>query len=268
MACPGRAAFYAGSAMLAGGSGVMAPMWALSRKVPGLPEWNDTPATTIGDTLLLPILAASLTFAFTGLRAIGDNGSAGGRAIALGGFLGLAGGVTLQVSWLLASKPHLTWILPAAHRFSLRGWYHAAFLCAAAAVLTALFFGAACRLRRVVRDDRTEIVDRVLRSPVLFATMACIWSFAALVAPDRSDGASGWAATVAVIVPSAAAFVVCAVCLRSHFVHALPTLMLALAAALAVLAAVASSLGSHLAFGLAAVALGLAGRMMRAWVFR
>jgi hypothetical protein len=118
-----------GLAVLVLGSGVMGTEWALKKQAPGIPGWTSFTGTTVGDTLLLPVLAASLVAAFRYLPATGRGTEK--YILRFGAFTGALGGLAVQLSWLLDDKPRLSWVLPRAHHFSLAGYYHAIFLIAA-----------------------------------------------------------------------------------------------------------------------------------------
>src|SRR5271155_2220257 len=112
-----------GLVVLVLGSGVLIPLWLLSTRIPGLPGWDDFTATTVGDTFLLPVLAAGLLAAF---RLLPTAQVGAERWILVSGALiGVTGGAALQFSWLIDNKPRLTWVLPMPHHFSVAGWYHA-----------------------------------------------------------------------------------------------------------------------------------------------
>jgi hypothetical protein len=64
-----------GFAVLTLGSGVMGPL-SVATEPPGVPGWSSFSGTTVGDTLLLPVLAASLLAAFRYLpRTEGRRGN-------------------------------------------------------------------------------------------------------------------------------------------------------------------------------------------------
>jgi hypothetical protein len=89
-------------------------------------------------------LAASLLAAF---RYFPSTGRRAERVvIVFGAFIGVAGGLALQLSWVLDDKPRLSWLLPHIHQFSPLGYYHAAFLCAVSGTLFSLAFGAVYRI--------------------------------------------------------------------------------------------------------------------------
>src|SRR5579859_2556623 len=154
-----------GIAVLALGSGVMGPLWVLTEQAPGIPGWDSFTGTTVGDTLLLPVLAAILLAAFRYLP--GTERRAEGLVLACGGFIGAAGGLALQLSWVLDEKPRLSWLLPHVHHFSPLGYYHAVFLCMVSGVLFSLAFGVVYRIRQA-SGASPDLVYRMAASPLLF----------------------------------------------------------------------------------------------------
>jgi hypothetical protein len=134
-----------GLAVLTLGSGVMGPLSVLATETPGVPGWTSFSGTTVGDTLLLPTLAASLLASF---RYLPRTKGTREKLILVGGFaIGATGGLMLQLSWVLDNKPRLSWILPRTHHFSPLGYYHAIFLCAVSGLLFSLAFGVAYRVK-------------------------------------------------------------------------------------------------------------------------
>lgn len=95
---------------------------------PHLPGLYTFRAATIGDGLLLPLLAyslvrsASLRQRITGYEAVFSGA---------GAFLGMSIGAAVQVYALLDPDTRLDWTFPAPHSYNLPGWYHTCFLIAA-----------------------------------------------------------------------------------------------------------------------------------------
>jgi hypothetical protein len=119
-----RQATAAGIVILICGTGVLAPMWLLGATPRGVPGWGDFTATTVGDTLLLPVLGSCLVASFLYLPASGTRREK--WVLLAGGFIGFIGGAVLQLTWVLDDRPRLTWVLPRPHHLSFAGWYHVA----------------------------------------------------------------------------------------------------------------------------------------------
>ena len=188
-----------GLAVLALGSGVMGPLWALTKEPSGLPGWGNFTGTTVGDTVLLPILAASLMAAFSYLPS--GNRKTEGLVLACGALIGAIGGFALQLSWILDNKPRLSWILPRVHHFSALGYYHAVFLCTVSGILFSLAFGITYRARQISRDS-SGVISRLASSPLFFVMLVCIWAFSVLTIQGGGAGISNLATVTSVIVPS------------------------------------------------------------------
>ena len=132
-----------------------------------LPGLYTSRAATIGDGILLPLLAYSL------LQSI-DLGqsrkSPFQAAFAVGGgILGLVVGAGIEVYDLSSPTAPLDWTFPAPHRYNLPGWYHTLFL-----VLASGFFGAALalalvQLREQARRDSAGAIGRLRSVGVLGA---------------------------------------------------------------------------------------------------
>lgn len=187
----------------------MAPLWLAGATPPRLPGWGDFTATTVGDTLLLPVLATGLLAAFQYAPHAQPHRER--RVLVTGALIGLASGAALQLSWLLDNRPRLTWVLPRPHHFSVVGWYHAAFLCAASGLLVALALGTAYR----VHQNVPGAVSRSARSPLLVVMLTCTWTFSALVIHDGGAGISDVTTEASVALPAVAAVCVCSYAFRS-----------------------------------------------------
>jgi hypothetical protein len=214
-----------GLAVLALGSGVMGPLWALTNEAPGLPGWGDFTGTTVGDTVLLPILAASLMAAFSYLPS--GKRKKETFVLACGALIGAVGGFMLQLSWVLDDKPRLSWILPRVHHFSALGYYHAVFLCVVSSILFSLAFGVTYRARQVSRDS-PGMTPRLASSPLFFLMLVCIWAFSVLTIQGGGAGISNLATITSVIVPSLLAILLAVYALRPQWVAVLTTAFWAL----------------------------------------
>lgn len=215
-----------GLAVLALGSGIMGPLSVLTAEAPGLPRWSSFTATTIGDTLLLPILAASLLAIFRYLPGVERRRE---KLILVGGFVvGAAGGLVLQLSWVLDNKPRLSWILPRVHHFSPLGYYHAIFLCTVSGLLFLLAFGIAYRLKHLASNASLESIQEMAASPLVFVILVCIWTFSALTVQGGGSGISHATTIVAVAVPSVLVVLLCIYALQARWFTVLPTITWAL----------------------------------------
>jgi hypothetical protein len=203
------------------GSGVMGTQWALSKERPGIPGWSSFTGTTVGDSVILPILAASLLAAFRYLPAAKRRAER--LALWWGAAIGACGGLVLQLSWLLDDRPRLSWVLPRAHHFSPIGYYHAAFLCVVSGALFSLAFGTAHRMRHLPREAFEAVSRGLASSPLLFTILTCIWTFAVLTIQGGGSGISDVATVGSVIVPSILVVLLCIYALRARWTLALPT---------------------------------------------
>ena len=214
-----------GLAVLALGSGVMGPLWALTKEPSGLPGWGNFTGTTVGDTVLLPILAASLMAAFSYLPS--GNRKTEGLVLACGALIGAIGGFALQLSWILDNKPRLSWILPRVHHFSALGYYHAVFLCTVSGILFSLAFGITYRARQISRDS-SGVISRLASSPLFFVMLVCIWAFSVLTIQGGGAGISNLATITSVIVPSLLAILLAIYALEPQWADVLTTAFWAL----------------------------------------
>jgi hypothetical protein len=210
-----------GLAVLALGSGVMGPLWALTKEAPGIPGWSSFTGTTVGDTLLLPILAASLMVAFRYLP--GRERQRERLVLACGALIGAVGGLALQVTWVLDGSPRLSWLLPRVHHFSSLGYYHAVFLCTVSGVLLSLAFGVAYRARKVAGSSQ-DLICRMAVSPLLLVIVVSVWVFSVLIIQGGGAGISDVTTVVSVVLPSLLVILLCVYVLRARWVAALPTM--------------------------------------------
>lgn len=214
-----------GIAVMALGSGVMGPLWALTYETPGIPGWTSFTGTTVGDTLLLPVLAASLLAAFRYFPTTETRRET--LVLAGGAFIGTVGGMALQLSWILDDRPMLSWLLPHVHHFSPLGYYHAIFLCIVSGILFSLAFGTVYRIRHN-NDISADQLNRVAASPLLFVILACIWAFSVLTIQGGGAGISNLATVASVILPSLLVIVLCLYALRGRWIVTLQTMFWAL----------------------------------------
>ncbi len=193
-----RQAAALGAVVLVLGSGVMLVISQFDVP-PNTPNWADFTATTIGDTILLPVISACLFAAWRYLRPL--VGAAGTLAFMAGGLVGLLGGAAVQASWLLDQNPRLTWVLPEPHRFSWQGWYHAGFLVLASGLVLGLASAVVTQLWSLRRAHATVVLETAAKSPLTIIVLASTWLFAYFIVRDGGQGASLSATVVAVGLP-------------------------------------------------------------------
>lgn len=217
-----RSPILFGFAVLALGSGVMGTEWTLKKQASGIPGWTSFTGTTVGDTLILPVLAASLLAAFRYLPGTGRRAER--HILEAGAFIGATGGLAVQLSWLLDNKPRLSWLLPKVHHFSAIGYYHATFLCAASGTLFLLAFGVAYRVRDYLPRTSHTYVSHVARSPLFLLILTCIWTFSVLTVQGGGAGISNVATVGSVILPSLLVVLLCIYAFGSQWIAVLSAL--------------------------------------------
>lgn len=130
-------------------------------------------ASSIGDALLLPVIAGSLYLARAALPEVKGGRLAGAL---LGTLTGCASGFN-QYSWLQDPNPDLNWTLVAPHTFNAAGWYHAAF-----SVLLAGYCG--YQVGELIMRARRHGVTRTAKAGTLTALSAA-GLFAVLLVIDN-----------------------------------------------------------------------------------
>lgn len=191
MLSPLRFSFLTASAVCVAGFGVMTTLWYVTPQDRSLPGHWDYISGTLGDALVLPVLAGALTYMILLL----PNGRAQVAAAAAGAVLGAAGGVAVQYSWLADPAPRQNWVLPQPEVFSTAGWYHAAFLVALSAAITAGYAVVLARLHRT-RDEGILLRIR----PPLAVFSAAVPLFLALVVLDSWPSAATSSSTTTITV--------------------------------------------------------------------
>jgi hypothetical protein len=194
-ACVGLAVFLAGFGMLLG-------FWLGGDPRPGVPGFFDYAAATLGDGLLLPLLAF---VCFLGLAFV-PGPARGERGWTLAGvFVGLAVSAIIQVAWLRDPDPNLNWTLVAPHELNTAGWWHLAFF-----VLAGGFFGG-CAARLALRVRNADAVRRqqLVECGWLETVAFCAFGFLLIAAGDNLAAADTQAglATAAGVCSVAALFV-------------------------------------------------------------
>jgi hypothetical protein len=133
-------------------------------RLPGLYTFR---SATIGDGILLPLLAYSLLQSVD-VGRLRKSWIEAGFAVG-GGILGVVVGAGIEVYDLSSPTAPLDWTFPAPHRQNLAGWYHTLFL-----VLAAGFYGAALalaliQLRDQARSDSAGAIGRLRSAGILGA---------------------------------------------------------------------------------------------------
>lgn len=183
---PRYRALRAAYAIFCLGFGALNIFAALGLGDPRLPGLYSFRAATVGDGILLPLLAYAL------VRSAGPSGPATrfqavfARA---GGVIGALLGLAVQIQALADPSARLDWTFPAPHSYNFPGWYHAVFL------VTASGFYArelALVLARTREESRTSplLALRRIRSVGTLAVLIPGFSFLGLLiedglAPDR-----------------------------------------------------------------------------------
>ncbi|RAS67112.1 hypothetical protein C8D87_103451 [Lentzea atacamensis] len=183
----GRRAWLAAGVVFFSGFGALQIASLAGLGDDSLPGLHTFRSATVGDGILLPLLAFCLVRSSPQIRTWRR---AERWAVATAGVLGLLGGAATQISWLANPDPRLNWTLPAPGTFNAAGWYHAAFLTGACG-----FFAAATTAAIVTLRRRAHLV----RSPRVVAVLGLTFTFVALLAEDNAGRGSALAAvTVAV----------------------------------------------------------------------
>jgi hypothetical protein len=120
---PHRRALFAAGAVFVLGYGVLAIASAAGLGDQSLPGLYTFRSATVGDGLLLPLLAYSLVRVAGRTRPLREK-----RTVAVAAVIGALLGVATQVQWLMNQQVVLNWTLPKAGTFNIIGWYHAVFL--------------------------------------------------------------------------------------------------------------------------------------------
>ncbi len=186
--------------VLLAGSGVMSVLSTAFPPAGELPNWQDFAATTIGDTLVLPVLVLALHASWKNLRD--PTTPVLSWPFAAGGVVGALGGAGVQLSWLLDTQPRLTWVLPQVHRFSFPGWHHAIFLTLVSGLVVGLATGVAHSIWLAKRSSQRARVEAYARSPLLLSVVASAWFFSVLVVYDGGEGDSLFWTVLSVVIPS------------------------------------------------------------------
>ena len=145
---PWRLACWAFMVVCVCGFGIMTSLWYLlpqNSEIPG--HWSYA-AGTVGDAIVLPVIAGALTYMVAALPGCRTDR----KAAIIGAVLGAAGGMTVQYSWIADADPRLNWVLPKPGTFSIPGWYHASFLVMVSTATCSAYLVLAIRLRPANAD--------------------------------------------------------------------------------------------------------------------
>lgn len=116
-------------------------------------------SATIGDGILLPLLAYSLLQSVD-LGQLRKN-RVQAAFVTSGGVFGLVVGAGVEVYDLSSPTAPLDWTFPAPHRYNLPGWYHTLFLILAAGFFGAVLALALIQLREQARRDSAGAIGRL-----------------------------------------------------------------------------------------------------------
>ena len=170
-------AIVAAMTVLVFGFGALNLASAVMRVSPQLRGLYTYRAATVGDGLILPLLAYGLVRAAT----FQDPWPRRARLIvACAHWQGHLGAAT-QIMWVLSATTPLNWTIPAPHKFNFAGGYHAAFLSLAAAFFAGL--GAALWIR--LRSEPPQQALSRLHMPGAFAITIPPLAFAGLLTLDN-----------------------------------------------------------------------------------
>lgn len=192
----------AAGAMLGTGFLAMNAFWKFGEWAPSQPGLWDYRSATLGDGVLLPLLAYALITEGAKLpRVRGESYWRAGLALT-----GIIGGVLVVRAWLMDPAASTNWTQPRQGELNAAGWWHAAFLALASGALLAMAGTLALRLRAATDEQ----VQQFARSPNAMLAIASAIGFAGLVLLDNiqstlnrsnvaSIGASAGATVLALI---------------------------------------------------------------------
>lgn len=211
----------------------------------------DYRSATIGDGLILPLIAGILLAAIIASPRSPADRTAAWTGVVVGALLGAA----TQAAWLADDSPNLNWTLPAPHEFNAPGWYHAVFLSLAGGALLGLSLLAATRIRAMRKSDERR-VERFAASPWLGVLLAASASLVGLIAVDNNEAAdtrAGMASMAGLGIGGLTAACLLVWTFGRSLSTALPNLAVGFAAALGVTAVAAWGLDAPAAIGVVTV---------------
>lgn len=189
---PRRWAVYAACTIFCLGFGALNVFSAAGLGQPHLPGLYTFRSATIGDGLMLPLLAYSL------VRFAGPHRRRGGKRAAFasaGVVLGVLTGTAVQMYALAEPDPPLDWTFPAPHSYNFPGWYHTVFLIAASGFYCGMLFLVLTDLRESTRRN-PDVTLRRIRSIGTLGVLAPGAAFIGLLEEDDLAGAAGTSHTV------------------------------------------------------------------------
>lgn len=177
---PRDRALRAAYAIFCLGFGALNVFEALGLGDPRLPGLYSFRTATVGDGILLPLLAYAL------VRSAGPDGPATRFQAAFsraGGIVGALLGLAVQIQALIDPSAHLDWTFPAPHSYNFPGWYHAVFL-----VSASWFYGRELSLVLArIREEAQQSLPVALRRICSVGTLSVLipgFSFLGLLVED------------------------------------------------------------------------------------
>lgn len=161
---------------------------------PRLPGLYSFRAATVGDGILLPVLAYAL------VRAADPRGPASRfqtRFSMAGGVLGALAGTGVQAWALMDPDARLNWTFPAPHYYNLPGWYHAVFLIVASGFFAQRLALLLAQMREEARDSMALALRRI-QSVGILAVLIPGFAFLGLLEEDSLAGTPRIASVVLV----------------------------------------------------------------------
>jgi hypothetical protein len=162
------------------GFGVLNALWFLGDCDPRLRGLWSFRSATLGDGLLLPILAASLLVILHSLDATPREAKFALIAFAVGGCLFLS----VVAIWVVDTDHELNWTMPAPHSLNGAGVYHTAFGSLLAGSLAAL---GVLAFRRTLLNPATSSEPRVVKGWLMATTCLLAFGAAAAIDPLSAD---------------------------------------------------------------------------------
>ena len=205
---PRYRAIRASAAVFCLGFGALNLFAALRLGDPRLPGLYSFRAATVGDGILLPLLAYAL------VRAADPRGPGSRFQVIFstaGGVLGALAGLGVQTWALIDNDTRLDWTFPAPHSYNFPGWYHAVFL-----IVTSGFFGRGfalvlAQVREEARDSAALALRRV-RSAGALGLLIPGFAFLGLLEEDNLPPGPGTGLFVLVSLLSFGTIVCAALC--------------------------------------------------------